>query len=88
MLPNAPVSSPPQKNATAIAAAAMAKKLMAARALQQHYNENTAKYYAAAMAGVIVLFTIFHWSRFLYCRFATRGLKDSSVMKAQVSVAR
>jgi len=85
---NSSVVSPPGKNATAIAAAAAAKKAMASRVLQQKNNVNVTKYYAAAMASVIIMFTIFHWTRFLYSRYATNGLKKSKIMKAQVSVAR
>ncbi|TVY78529.1 Ferric/cupric reductase transmembrane component [Lachnellula suecica] len=86
--PASPPSPPHGMNATAIAAAAAAKKVMQGRALQQKNNENVAKYFAAAMAGVIIMFTIFHWSRFLYSRYATKGLKESKIMRAQVSAAR
>jgi hypothetical protein len=85
---NSSVVSPPGKNATAIAAAAAAKKAAASRVLQLRNNVKVTKYYAAAMAGVIIMFTIFHWSRFLYSRYASKGLKKSKIMKAQVSVAR
>ncbi|TVY39265.1 Ferric/cupric reductase transmembrane component, partial [Lachnellula subtilissima] len=87
MSSNFSVQSPPSRNSTAIAAAA-AKKSSAVRAVQLQNNEKTAKYYAAAMAGLIIVFTLFHWSRFLYSRYATRGLRKSKFMKAQVSLAR
>ncbi|TVY92228.1 Ferric/cupric reductase transmembrane component, partial [Lachnellula willkommii] len=67
---------------------AAAKQAMAVRAVQQRNNEKTAKYYAAAMAGLIIVFTLFHWSRFLYSRYATKGLRKSKFIKAQVSLAR
>jgi hypothetical protein len=77
------------KNATAIAAAAKAAKAqMLARHRKAVWNQKTVKYYAAAMTGVIILFTIFHWSRFLYSRYAPRGVRNSRLIKAQVSVAR
>ena len=77
------------KNATAIAAAARAAKAeMLARHKAAVWNQKTVRYYAAAMTGVIILFTIFHWSRFLYSRYAPRGVRNSRLMRAQVSVAR
>ncbi|KAH8667412.1 ferric reductase NAD binding domain-containing protein [Tricladium varicosporioides] len=83
------VSTPVAKNATAAAAsAAMAKKVQAARAYAQSNNIKSAKYFAAAMSGFILLFAIFHWSRFLYSRFASRGVKNSKLMKGQVTLAR
>jgi len=88
MSSNFPVRSAPSSNSTAIAAAAATKKSMAVRALQLRNNEKTAKYYAAAMAGLIMVFTLFHWSRFLYSRYATKGPRKSKFMKAQVSLAR
>ncbi|KAF4610360.1 hypothetical protein G7Y89_g15760 [Cudoniella acicularis] len=81
-------ASVPSKNATAIAAAAMASKINAARAYAQAQNVIAAKHFAAAMAGFIGLFAIFHWSRFLYSRYASKTIKDSKIMKGQVSIAR
>jgi len=49
---------------------------------------NVPRFYAAAMAGLIVLFTIFHFTRFLYSRYASKSVKESAVMKIQVSIAR
>lgn len=73
------------KNATAIAAQ---KAQMASRHAAKMWNQNSVKIFAGAMAGVIILFTIFHWSRFLYSRYAPRGMRKSGLMRAQVSVAR
>jgi ribosomal protein S11 len=71
-----------RRNATAIAAQ------IAARQKANMWNQNSVKLFAAAMAGVIILFTVFHWSRFLYGRYASRGVRKSGPMRAQVSVAR
>ncbi|KAL5331823.1 hypothetical protein ACEPPN_001361 [Leptodophora sp. 'Broadleaf-Isolate-01'] len=75
------------KNATAIAAAAR-KAAALKRAHQRIISEEAVKHYAIAIAAVIVMFTIFHWSRFLYSRHASKGVKKSGIMKAEVSVAR
>jgi len=75
----------PSKNATAIAAQ---KAQAASRQMAKMWNQNSVKLFAAATVGVIILFTIFHWSRFLYSRYASKGLRVSGPMKAQVSVAR
>lgn len=73
------------KNATAnAAAAAAAKKQQLARAISQMNNVNAAKYFTAAMAGFILLFTISHWTRLLYSRYASKSVKESSIMKGQV----
>jgi hypothetical protein len=61
---------------------------MAARHKANVWNQNSVKLYAAAMTGVIIFFTVFHWSRFLYCRYASRGVRKSGPMRAQVLVAR
>jgi hypothetical protein len=80
------------KNATmaaAVAAAAAAKKMQAqVQAEILAYNQKVPQYYAAAMIGVIILFTVFHWSRFLYSRYASTGLRASPLMKFQVAIAR
>jgi hypothetical protein len=40
------------------------------------------------MTGVIILFMAFHWSRFLYSRYASTRVRKSGPIKAQVAVAR
>jgi len=74
--------------AAAAAAAAASKAKYAALAKQEFLNQKTVKYYAAALMGVICLFTVFHWCRFLYSRYAPKGLRKSGLMRAQVSVVR
>ncbi|CAG8983101.1 hypothetical protein HYALB_00004543 [Hymenoscyphus albidus] len=76
-------------NSTANAAAAAAeKKTQMLRAIQQTYNVRAAKYFAAAMAVFILLFTIYHWTRLLYSRYASKSVKNSSIMKSQVFLTR
>lgn len=78
-------------NATAIAAAAAAAAGQAAALQQAHQrlqSHKAVEYYATAIAAVIALFTIFHWSRFLYGRYASKSVKELRIMKAQVSIAR
>ena len=89
---NASVPAPGTKNATAVAAAAAeaaAKKAeLAAIAKEQMLDQQAAEHFAMAMAGLIILFTTFHWSRFLYSRYASKGVRGSKVMKIQVAIAR
>jgi hypothetical protein len=76
------------KNGTAAASAAAFKKMMASRAAAHHHNVMAAKYFAAAMTGFILLFSIVFWIRFLYARYASKSIRESSIMKAQVAFAR
>jgi hypothetical protein len=78
----------PGGNATAGAGAAAKAKQYAAMAKAQKLNENTAKYFAAGVLGMVLIFTISHWSRFIYSRYASKGVRKSGLMRLQVSVAR
>lgn len=75
----------PKQDASANAAQAAR---LARMARQQVYNEKAAKFYGIAMACVIVLFTISHWSRFLYGRYSAREATTSSLMKCQIRLTR
>jgi hypothetical protein len=70
------------------AATAAAAKLKAKQALAQYHNERVPRYYFIAIGGLIVLFTIFHWSRYLYNQHALKGSRESTVRRCQVAVAR
>jgi hypothetical protein len=89
---NSSVPAPSSKNATAVAAAAAAaaakKAVLATIAKEQMLDQQAACYFAMAMAGLIILFTTFHWSRFLYSRYASKRVRESKVMRAQVAIAR
>lgn len=79
-------STSPTSSAADVAAAAKAKK--AIKAMQELFNQNSAKYFGGSIAGVIVIFTLFHWARFLYSRYATKSFKESKFIKTQVSISR
>jgi hypothetical protein len=70
-------------------AAAVAKeKATAAKVLRQKNNENTAKFLALGMAGIVILFIIFHWIRIFYNRYGTRQRSSSIALKLPVAFAR
>lgn len=73
-------------NSTASAAAAAARK--AKMAYQRIQNQHAAKYYAAGVVGMIAIFAIFHWARYLYSLYASNKLKRSNAMRGQVSIVR
>jgi len=77
----------PGRNSTAATAAAKKASLLK-QALIQHNNESVPWHFAIAMAGVITLFTLFHWSRYLYSRYASKELRRSVFMRSQVAIAR
>jgi len=79
---SAPIT--PSKNATATAR----KLLLAKLAQQKKMNEETAKYYAAGVMGMIAIFAVFHWARYLYSCHASKQTKSSKVMRAQISFVR
>ncbi|TVY49572.1 Ferric/cupric reductase transmembrane component, partial [Lachnellula occidentalis] len=66
-------------NATATAAAeakaAKAKAAKLVKILRQRNNENSAKFFAAAMAGIMVLFILFHWTRIAFKTYERRSGK-------------
>jgi hypothetical protein len=57
-------------------------------AIAQVNDQKAAQYFAVAVAGLIALFTILHWSRLIYSRYVSKKLKDSKIIKAQSMVAR
>jgi hypothetical protein len=85
MPPNSSVPAPSCKNATAVAAAAAVaaakKAVLATIAKEQMLDQQAAEHFAMAMAGLIILFTTFHWSRFLYSRYTSKGVRGSKVMR-------
>ncbi|KAL2065517.1 hypothetical protein VTL71DRAFT_3187 [Oculimacula yallundae] len=79
-------STADNSNATAIAEAWKAAALR--REHQRTLSQESAEHYAIAIAGIIAIFTLFHWSRFLYSRYSSKSVKQSGFMKAQVAVTR
>lgn len=54
------------------AAPAVRVKATISKALRQKNNENTAKFFAAGICGMIFLFILFHWARFLFTHYGRR----------------
>jgi hypothetical protein len=83
-------TTPPHGGGTnSTAAAAAAKKAMQIKmAIAQANDQTAAKWFAVAMAGLILLFTVFHWSRFLYSRYASKRSRESEITNAIVTLAR
>ncbi|TVY94022.1 Ferric/cupric reductase transmembrane component [Lachnellula willkommii] len=70
------------------AAAAKAAKAKAKKLLRQRNNENSAKFFAAAMAGIMVLFILFHWTRIAYKTYERRSSGKAAFLKFPVRVTR
>jgi hypothetical protein len=85
---NLAVAPSSMMNATQIAAAAALKKQMTARALAHYHNKRATQYFGIAMAGFIILFSIVYWTRLIYSRYVPKSVKESSLMRGQVTAAR
>ncbi|KAF4625786.1 hypothetical protein G7Y89_g12377 [Cudoniella acicularis] len=59
-------------NSTAATSAARAKQAIA-KALQQRNNENSVKFFATGMVGLMLIFIISHFCRVLYMRFRSKS---------------
>ncbi|TVY20703.1 Ferric/cupric reductase transmembrane component 2 [Lachnellula arida] len=70
------------------AAAAKAAKAKAKKLLRQRNNENSAKFFAAAMVGIMVLFILFHWTRIAYKTYERRSSGKATFLKFPVRVTR
>lgn len=76
-------------NAVARAAVTAAKaKAGQSKAVRQINNENTAKFFAAGMCGMIFLFILFHWSRLIFKRYGTQRRKVSRFLDVPRRAAR
>lgn len=74
-------------NATETAAKVTKAKLALAKALRQKNNENTAGFFAAGMVGMILLFMIFHWTRYLFKRYETEK-GNATALRIPAAIAR
>jgi hypothetical protein len=75
--------------ASASAAAKLKAAKVAAKALRQVKNEDTAKYFAVGMVGIMALFTIFRWTRFFYNkRYGPKGSSGSKVLEHLIAFTR
>jgi len=76
-------------NSTATAAAeAKASAVNLMKLLRQQNNEKTAKFFAAAMAGIMVLFIIFHWTRVVFKGYERRSGGNVTFLKFPIRVTR
>jgi hypothetical protein len=74
-------------NATETAAKAAKAKVALAKVLRQKNNENTAKFFAAGMVGMMVLFMIFHWTRFVFKKYEPKKGKPVA-LRIPVAITR
>ncbi|TVY30564.1 putative ferric reductase transmembrane component [Lachnellula hyalina] len=79
-------------NATATAAAqakaAKAKATKLAKILRQRNNEKSAKFFAAAMVGIMVIFILFHWTRIAFKTYERRSSGKATFLRFPVRVTR
>lgn len=64
------------------------KALQIAIAIAQVNDQKAAQYFAVAMAGLVVLFSTHHWSRYIYNRYASKRVGDAHMIKRPAMVAR
>jgi hypothetical protein len=50
-------------------------------------NENTAKFFASGMVGMMVLFMIFHWTRFIFKKYESKKGKPAA-LRTPVAITR
>jgi hypothetical protein len=73
---------------TAIREATETQTQKLSAAIVQINDQKAAQYFAVAVAGLIALFTVLHWSRLIYRHYVSKKLKDSKIIKAQSMIAR
>jgi hypothetical protein len=71
---------------TPAATAKLKAAKVAAKALRQVKNEDTAKYFAVGMTGIMALFIIFHWTRFFYKRYGSKQESSSKVLELPIAL--
>jgi hypothetical protein len=74
-------------NSTKADAAAAKAKAALAKALRQKNNENTPKFFAAGIVGLIFLFMVFHWARFVFKHYGSKN-GSSGLLKVPVRISR
>lgn len=85
-MPN--VTTTPAAAASAAAAAKVKAAKAAAKALRQVNNQNTAKYFAVGMAGIMALFILFHWTRFFFKRYGSKQASNSKALGLPLAFTR
>jgi cyanate permease len=76
--------------AHAAATAAVNAKAAAAlvKVLRQKNNENTAKFFAAGIAGIILISWILHWTRVAFKHHEVKVGQEVGVLKSPVAISR
>jgi len=82
------VTTTPAATASAAAAAELKAAKVAAKALRQVKNEDTAKYFAVGMTGIMGLFIIFRWTKFFYKRYGSKQESSSKVLRLPIALTR
>jgi hypothetical protein len=82
------VTTTPAATASAAAAAKLKAAKVAAKALRQVKNEETAKYFAVGMTGIMALFIILRWTRFFYKRYGSKQDSSSKVLGLPIAFTR
>lgn len=80
--------SPAAAAAAAVTASKAKTATLAAKILRQKYNVQSAKYFAAGISGLILLFMIFHWTRVIYKRFEVKISSRPGFLKIPVDISR
>ena len=75
-------------NISTSAAAAGKAKTAAAKVLRQKNNEDTAKFLALGMVGIMILFMILHLTRVFYNRYAIRQSRSSNLLRFPIAFTR
>jgi hypothetical protein len=48
--------------------------------IAQENDQRAVQYFAIAMAGLIVLFSAFHWSQLIYAKYASKNMKGPKII--------
>jgi hypothetical protein len=76
----------PNSTTTTTALAATAPAALA-KVLRQRNNVNAAKFFAAGMAGIMTIFIILNWTRFLFKHYC-QGRESSGVLDVPIKISR
>jgi hypothetical protein len=76
----------PNSTTTAAASAATAPAALA-KVLRQRNNVNAAKFFAAGMAGIMTIFIVLNWTKFLFKHYC-QGRGSSGILDAPIKISR
>ena len=74
-------------NATKTAAKAVKAKAALAKVLRQKNNENTAGFFTVGIVGMIILFMIFHWTRYVFNKYKSNN-GNPTALRVPFTIAR